>query len=170
MFYYSRLTFKLKRSYSQKELQHPTNTNNQYFWWELHAHLFCELRHSRSLARKPIDETQSSNCINMYVHLLDLLSTPFLPDLGFSFPVCCNLVWFCTWSLDALLPLLLPFTTMFLDSPNHFMPTDNLTQLHLVTFQKAWRSGWIISAPIPTGSKTYTSLELTRKSVSKTKL
>lgn len=88
----------------------------------------------------------------MYIHLLDLLSTPFLPVFGFSFPACCNLV--CAWSLDDLLPLLRPFTTMFLDSPSHFIPTDNLTQLHLVTFQKSWRSGWINSVPSPTGSKT----------------
>lgn len=120
----------------------------------LSAHLLCELRSDRSLTCKLKEEPQRTiNCTNKYVHLFDLLSTPFLPVFGFSFPVCCNLVWFCAWSLDDLLPLLLPFTTMFLDSPSHFIPPDSLTQLHLVSFQKARRSGWIISVPIPTGRK-----------------
>lgn len=70
---------------------------------------------------------------SVYIHLLDRLSTAFLPVFRVSLPECCNFDWFCWWSLDNLPPFLLPFTTMFLESPNHFIPTDSLTQEHLVT-------------------------------------
>lgn len=71
--------------------------------------------------------------VRVYLHRLDLLSTAFLPAFTVSFPACCSFAWFCWWSLDNLPPFLLPFTTMFLDSPNHFIPADSLTQVHLVT-------------------------------------
>lgn len=66
----------------------------------------------------------------MYIHLLGRRSTACLPAFVASLPGCCDFDGLCWWSLDNLPPLLLPFTTMFLDSPNHFMPTDRLTQVH----------------------------------------
>lgn len=53
------------------------------------------------------------------------------------YPECCNLDWFWWWLLDNLLLFLWPFITMFLDSPNYFIPTDNLPPLHLVLLPKA---------------------------------
>lgn len=42
-------------------------------------------------------------------------------------------LWFAVCSLVNLFLCRLPFNTMFLDSPSHFMPTSPLVQLHLVS-------------------------------------
>lgn len=44
---------------------------------------------------------------------------------------CCVLVLLEGWWLENLLPCLLPFSTMFLDSPIYFIPAGHLLKVHL---------------------------------------
>lgn len=54
---------------------------------------------------------------------------------------CWERVWLTGCSLVNLFPCRLPFNTMFLDSPSHFMPTSPLVQLHLVSEMK--KHSWV---------------------------
>lgn len=54
---------------------------------------------------------------------------------------CWERVWLTGCSLVNLFLCRLPFNTMFLDSPSHFMPTSPLVQLHLVSEMKKHSSG-----------------------------
>lgn len=55
---------------------------------------------------------------------------------------CCVLALLEGWWLENLLPCLLPFSTMFLDSPIYFIPAGNLLKVHLAYISLAHHVVW----------------------------